>query len=92
MEEVDDEDAVPSHKGRYVRDYPGRAGDVLGKSHTKFELRRAEMEDATEGKYTPFKDEEECGLAKWLLKNVGQKKIDEYLKLPIVSLLLLATV
>ncbi|KAG2359927.1 hypothetical protein BDR07DRAFT_1291080, partial [Suillus spraguei] len=31
---------------------------------------------------------EEWGLAEWLVKNLGQTQIDEFLKLPIVSLML----
>ena len=33
----------------------------------------------------PFEDQAEWDLACWLIRNVGQKSIDEYLKLPIVS-------
>ena len=36
-------------------------------------------------KWSPFKNEDEWELAQWLLKNVGQSAIDEYLKLPSVS-------
>ena len=35
--------------------------------------------------WAPFEDQAEWNLACWLIKNVGQKSIDEYLKLPIVS-------
>ena len=35
--------------------------------------------------HSPFADEEEWELVKWLMKNVGQTKADDFLKLPIVS-------
>ena len=35
--------------------------------------------------HAPFADEDEWELVRWLMKNVGQKKADDFLKLPIVS-------
>ena len=37
--------------------------------------------------WAPFSNEEEWQLARWLMKNVGQSKTDEFLRLPIVSCL-----
>ncbi|KAF8228358.1 hypothetical protein L208DRAFT_1291921, partial [Tricholoma matsutake] len=34
-------------------------------------------------KWAPFASQEECDLAEWLMKSVGQNSIDEFLKLPI---------
>ncbi|KAF8223722.1 hypothetical protein L208DRAFT_1315423, partial [Tricholoma matsutake] len=45
-----------------------------------------EQENQGEHTWAPFEDQAEWDLACWLIKNVGQKSIDEYLKLPIVSL------
>ena len=36
--------------------------------------------------WTPFHSQKKWDLAKWLIKNVGQKSIDEFLQLPIVSM------
>ena len=40
-----------------------------------------------EGKnpWDPFANKEEWDLTVWLIKNIGQKLTDEFLKLPIVS-------
>ncbi|KAF8233248.1 hypothetical protein L208DRAFT_1267596, partial [Tricholoma matsutake] len=38
-----------------------------------------------ENTWAPFASQEEWDLSQWLMKNVGQNSIDEYLKLPIVS-------
>ncbi|KAL6300198.1 hypothetical protein BKA93DRAFT_740929 [Sparassis latifolia] len=35
--------------------------------------------------YAPFSDEEEWQLAEWLMKHLGQNRIDEYLDLPITK-------
>ncbi|KAF8219621.1 hypothetical protein L208DRAFT_1338875, partial [Tricholoma matsutake] len=36
-----------------------------------------------ENMWAPFASQEEWDLSQWLMKNVGQNSIDEYLKLPI---------
>jgi hypothetical protein len=38
-----------------------------------------------ENEWAPFTSQEEWDLAWWLMNNVGQNSIDEYLKLPIVK-------
>lgn len=35
--------------------------------------------------FVPFASEDEWGMAGWLMKNVGQNKTEEFLKLPMVS-------
>ena len=35
--------------------------------------------------FVPFSSEDEWGMAEWLMKNVGQNKTEEFLKLPMVS-------
>ena len=59
--------------------------DALGKDKTKFE--KIHDDQSMEGMkpHAPFADEEEWELVKWLMKNVGQTKADDFLKLPIVS-------
>jgi len=83
VEEVEDEDAP--HVGRYTQEYPGRVADTLGTEKTKFEKIRDEQKMDGMEPHAPFADEEEWELVKWLMKNVGQTKADDFLKLPIVS-------
>src|SRR5882762_864541 len=73
-----------------------------GQQYKRAWVEEVEDEDSPEvGRYTqedqkleglepeaPFADEEEWELVKWLMKNVGQTKADDFLKLPIVSILL----
>ena len=83
VEEVVDDDAPTV--GRYTEEYPGRVADALGKDKTKFE--KIYDDQSMEGMkpHAPFTEEEEWELVKWLMKNVGQTKADDFLKLPIVS-------
>ena len=83
VEEVADEDAP--QVGRYTQEYPGRVADTLGTEKTKFEKIRDEQKMDGMEPHAPFADEEEWELVKWLMKNVGQTKADDFLKLPIVS-------
>jgi hypothetical protein len=70
---------------RYVEAYPRPVGIAIGQGKTKFQ----EMYEAQTGQgqsiYGPFTNNEEWELAQWLSRRVGQKAIDEYLKLSIVS-------
>ena len=50
-----------------------------------FEQIRKEQQETGSSKWGPFKDQDEWELAEWLLKNVGQKQTDDFLKLNIVS-------
>ncbi|KAG6821782.1 hypothetical protein H0H92_000911, partial [Tricholoma furcatifolium] len=72
VEEVEDEGEPtdPHPYERYIHKYP----------------RPADESQEKEGKecWAPFAGEEEWELATWLMKHVGQKSTDEYLKLPIV--------
>jgi hypothetical protein len=85
--EVDEDEPIrESDKVQFVEEFPaeGYAGAVYEKMTTTFEeIKQAEA--AMGGhKWGPFVDEEEWELAEWLLKNVGQKQTDAFLKLPIV--------
>ena len=82
VEEVEDEDAP---RRCYVESYPDGAAEILGRSKTKFDAYREGQDERGEQRWAPFRDKEEWELAQWLLKNVGQTKIDEFLKLDIVS-------
>ena len=72
-------------KERFIELYRGEAGNGLRQSKTQYEVW---LQDQREGEKIPwylFACEREWALAKWLLKNAGQKSTDEFLKLPIVS-------
>jgi hypothetical protein len=70
---------------RYVEAYPRPVGVPIGQGKTKFEELHEELERLGQSIYAPFANEEEWELAQWLSRRVGQKAIDEYLKLTIVS-------
>ncbi|KAH7918952.1 hypothetical protein BV22DRAFT_1108238 [Leucogyrophana mollusca] len=86
MEEVKDEDAAGKPQGgHFMEEFPGAVGDVLGTGKTVFEcLKEAELVD-DENKWAPFRNEDEWELAQFLMKNVSQNKIKEFLKLPIAK-------
>lgn len=72
---------------RYAKSYPQsqRAGETFGRAATQFERMKDERENAAEGHWAPFESQEEYELAEWLIKNVNQRAMDDFLKLPIVS-------
>lgn len=72
---------------RFVQVYPGSAGKILGSGEGTFQRWKRENEEAGLQRWHPFTDENEWQLGRWLVKNAGQNQIDEFLKLPIVSLL-----
>jgi hypothetical protein len=85
MDDVEDADE-PHSQSRYRRGYPVRyAVEVLGEGKTRFQIWQEESLHG-ENEWTPFHNEKEWELAQWLIKNVGQKSMDEFLKLPIVSI------
>jgi hypothetical protein len=70
----------------YVEPFPedAKAGAIWGYTTPKFQA-LWDKQKLGGGKWEPFEDEEEWELAEWLIKNVGQKQTDTFLKLPIVS-------
>ncbi|KAG0692555.1 hypothetical protein DFH29DRAFT_860765 [Suillus ampliporus] len=82
IEEVEDEDHA-----RYFEQCAG-AGQTLHEGQTGFERFQQYKECMGEDKWAPFYDGEEWGLAEWLVKSLGQTRTDEFLKLPIVSIVL----
>ena len=50
-----------------------------------FESLEAVELERGDSKWAPFQDEDEWELAQYLMKNLGQMKIDEFLKLSSVS-------
>lgn len=101
VEEVEDEDAPPSKRARveevddeeaprnarYPVPYPGRAGEPLDKQETMFHQMQEEqkLDGDEDNPWAPFDNQDEWELGRWLMKNVGQKKTNEFLQLPIVS-------
>ncbi|KAG6818528.1 hypothetical protein H0H93_004273 [Arthromyces matolae] len=83
---VENEENIPaSHPcGRYVLEYTRPAGQWIRREKTSFEsLLEYQSKHGIE-RWEPFANKEEWELAAWLMKHVGQKSTDEYLKLPIV--------
>ncbi|KIM64572.1 hypothetical protein SCLCIDRAFT_23311 [Scleroderma citrinum Foug A] len=79
-EENEDSHCWPS-SGRFTEQFPGIAATILGRKEMIFEsLEAAELEKG-ESEWAPFCDEDEWELAQFLMKNLGQTKIDELLKL-----------
>lgn len=74
-----------SQKPRYGETYPHVAGFTYGPGSTTFEGWMAE--DGS--RWEPFQSQEEWDLAKWLVRNVGRRGINELLDLDIVSNLII---
>ena len=85
--EVDEDVGADQSQNRYRVSYPdGDTAEILGKGKTRFQQWQEEKSLHGENNWAPFENQKEWDLAQWLMKNVGQKSIDEYLKLPIISL------
>jgi hypothetical protein len=82
---------VPS--GHWFEEYPSerKAGAAWGKDQPLFECIQKEQQENSTSKWGPFKDQDKWELAEWLSKNVGQKQMDAFLKLNIVSTFSLIT-
>ena len=83
------EPASPSKRvthQRFVEVYPRPVGIPTGPGNSTFQCLRDIQLQEGRGDHSPFADKEEWELAQWLSRRVGQKAIDEYLKLSIVSL------
>ena len=63
----------------------GNAGQGKHMSKTRFECWQEIKKCEGKNPWDPFVNKEEWDLTMWLIKNVGQKLTDEFLKLPIVS-------
>jgi hypothetical protein len=81
VEEVDDE----TEGLREVHEYPASVAEEKGFGVTMFENMFEDQQAMMETPWTPFRDEEEWELSQWMMKRVNQTGIDEFLKLPIVS-------
>ena len=89
-EETDDDEDVndKAHSQiQYRKGYPvGYAAEILGEGKTKFQIWQEERSLDGENEWAPFQNQKEWDLAQWLIRNVGQKSMDEFLKLPFTSI------
>jgi hypothetical protein len=69
---------------RFFESYTGEASKGLRKTKTQYEDWFENQRNEEKIPWFPFASEQEWELTKWLIKNVGQKSTDEFLKLPIV--------
>ena len=71
----------------YRKPYPGGdAAEILGEGMTKFQQWEEDENLQGHNEWVLFQNQKEWDLVQWLIKNVGQKLIDEYLKLPLTSI------
>ncbi|KIK11257.1 hypothetical protein PISMIDRAFT_123021, partial [Pisolithus microcarpus 441] len=86
VEDVNDEEDDENKSTCYAYEYnKGPVADILGKGETAFEKMK-EVQDSLGGSaYSPFEDWEEWELAQWLINNINQRAMDEFLKLPVVG-------
>ena len=70
---------------RFIESYPGEAGNSLRRSKTQYEVWLENQRGEEKIPWDPFANKQEWALAKWLMRNVGQKSTDEFLKLLLVS-------
>ncbi|KAH7918147.1 hypothetical protein BV22DRAFT_1134820 [Leucogyrophana mollusca] len=84
VDQVEDEEAPGRRQGgRFTEEFPSAVAAVVGTGKTVFEtLQEAEIING-DTQWAPFRDEDEWELARFLMKNLGQNKIDEFLQLPI---------
>jgi hypothetical protein len=85
---VPDNDEVLDGR-RYIEKFPEEylAGATWGNCKPLYEYLDEQQKKEGGSRWGPFEDEDEWRLAEWLIRNVGQKQTDIFLKLPIVSFL-----
>lgn len=85
IEVIEDGDNLKS--AYYVEAFPVNlgVGAVWGEDVPFFEKLRQEQEENGTSQWGPFEDKDEWELAKWLIRNVGQKQINAFLNLDIVG-------
>ena len=71
---------------RWTEAFPACVAEGHGRARTRFDDWRSQQILTGASQWSPFEDEDEWELTQWLFKNVGQSAIDEYLKLPSVSI------
>ena len=71
--------------GCFTEKYTGVTATTLGRGKTIFKALEATELKKDDSEWVPFRDEDEWHLAQFLMKNLGQTKINEFLKLSHVS-------
>ncbi|KAI6023988.1 hypothetical protein BKA83DRAFT_4125394 [Pisolithus microcarpus] len=82
-DDVEDGPAL-TNRGCFVKQYMGAAAHILGSRPTVYEVMEKAENTSSGGQWAPFQNEEEWELACFLMKNVGQMRIDDFLKLSLV--------
>ncbi|KIK13685.1 hypothetical protein PISMIDRAFT_118419, partial [Pisolithus microcarpus 441] len=82
-DDFEDESAL-AKGGHFVEQYTEVAAQILGSRPTVFEDMEKAENTSGGSQWAPFHNEEEWELARFLMKNVGQMKIDDFLKLSLV--------
>jgi hypothetical protein len=78
----------------FVEPFPEPAGRAYRQEETAFEVRmRAAMQKGFENnlewekaRWSPFANKDEWELAEWMANRLGKNEVEEFLRLPIVSL------
>lgn len=87
VEDAPDEDEANANGKCFIRSYPRCESEVFGKGMTVFEQWRTGLEASKKSRWVLFTSQEEWKLAQWLNKCAGHNQIEEFLKLPIMSML-----
>ncbi|KAI6027895.1 hypothetical protein PISMIDRAFT_18051 [Pisolithus microcarpus 441] len=82
-DDFEDESAL-AKGGRFIEQYMEVATQILGSRPMVFEDMEKAENASSGSQWAPFHNEEEWELAHFLMKNVGQTKIDDFLKLSLV--------
>ncbi|EPQ51466.1 hypothetical protein GLOTRDRAFT_132835 [Gloeophyllum trabeum ATCC 11539] len=85
LEDIDDDELTDRMRQRFVESFPGDAGTPIRPGMTSFDEIRARQRTGDVGAWGPFEDEDDWMLARWLVRNVGQRQADELLKLGMIS-------
>ena len=82
---VEPEDKASDKDQQFIEPFPGHTGEALRWVKTSFEYLQQKQQLEEKTPWKPFANKPEWELAEWLMENVGQKLMDEYLQLLIVS-------
>ncbi|KAI6146741.1 hypothetical protein BKA82DRAFT_3980400 [Pisolithus tinctorius] len=83
VEDVKDGSSLASD-GRFIKQYTGFATRILGSCATMFEEMEKTEQKNNNNQWAPFQNKNDWDLAHFLMKNMGQTKINEFLKLSLV--------
>ncbi|KIO00551.1 hypothetical protein M404DRAFT_29479 [Pisolithus tinctorius Marx 270] len=90
VEDVKDGSSLASD-GRFIKQYTGFATRILGSCATMFEEMEKTEQKNNNNQWAPFQNKNDWDLAHFLMKNMGQTKINEFLKLSLVCIGTLTT-